>query len=98
MSKLLNPLTDKENEDLKAFIFVTNDSHLKVVCICPECGVSFFHWLQDGHDMDLETVKMEMATTDCTVCAEDWKPLSTNQKEECLDRIRKNIKTKNNKE
>ncbi len=49
-----------------------NTSHLKIVCKCPECGADFFYWLKDGHDMDLETVKMEMATTYCARCTEEW--------------------------
>ena len=64
--KSAKPLSDLEERELKEFIFVTKESHLKIVCTCPECGISFFHWLQDGHDFDIETIKMEMATTLCS--------------------------------
>ena len=64
-------MTEEETKELEAFIFVNRRTHLKIVCTCPECGTTFFNWLQGGHAMDIETIKMEMATTDCTYCKEE---------------------------
>ena len=71
MNNLEKPITDESSEKLRSFIFVDRNTHLKIVCRCPECGTVFFRWLLGGHDKSLEEIVMEMHTSDCAACLEE---------------------------
>lgn len=64
-------MENKQKTSLENFIFVSRETHMKVFCICPDCGSKFPRWIEGGYDMDFDEIEMHRHTTECDQCIEE---------------------------